>query len=161
MDKSDPPVSFGVFKPVGHTVIAFRDTGDLQEAVGALRADGFAETALVHYSAAEMAAQVNAEATHVSALAAFGYELNFIAADRALAERGCSFLVVHAPDSDLAARVAAVVAAGPAVAARHYGRFTIEELISPPPGATEVTRSPAENLAVHDAVEPDARKPNP
>ena len=111
--------------------------------------------------ALEMAAQVNAEATHVSALAAFGYELNFIAADRALAERGCSFLVVHAPDKALAARVAAIVVAGPAVAARHYGRFTIEELIAPPAGETEVSRSPAENLTVHAAAEPSARKPNP
>ncbi len=161
MDKSDPPLSFGVFKPVGHTVIAFRDTRDLQAAVSALLADEFAESALVRYSAAEMAAQVNAEADHVSPLAAFGYELNFIVADRALAERGCSFLVVHAPDKALAARVAAIVVAGPAVAARHYGRFTIEELIAPPAGETEVSRSPAENLTVHAAVEPSARKPNP
>jgi hypothetical protein len=160
MDKSDPPVSFGVFKPVGHTVIAFRSAGDLQDAASALRADGFAESALVRYSAAEMAAQVNAEAAHVSPLAAFSYELNFIAADRALAERGCSFLVVHAPDSDLAARVAAIVLHSPAVAARHYGRFTIEELIAPPAGATEVSRSPAENLEVHAALEPSTRKPN-
>jgi hypothetical protein len=161
MDKTDPPLSFGVFKPVGHTVIAYRDAADMQAAVSALLAAGFAESALVRYSATAMAAQVNAEAADVSPLAAFGYELNFIAADRALAERGCSFLVVHAPDNELAARVAAVVTAGPAVAARHYGRFTIEELITPPAGATEVTRSPAENLEVHAAIDANAGKPKP
>ena len=36
MDKTNPPTTFGAFKPVGHTVIAFRSDADMQVAVNAL-----------------------------------------------------------------------------------------------------------------------------
>ena len=69
MDKTDPPLSFGVFKPVGHTVIAFRSAADLAAATRALQALGLAGDALVHYSPAEMVAQVEAERASASPLA--------------------------------------------------------------------------------------------
>ena len=50
MDKSHPPLSFGVFKPVGHTVIAFRTVIDLESAAQALRDQGFEAAALVQKS---------------------------------------------------------------------------------------------------------------
>ena len=40
MNKSDPPRSFGVFKPVGHTVLVFPDAHALEQAVSKLVAAG-------------------------------------------------------------------------------------------------------------------------
>ena len=146
MDKSDLPESFGVFKPVGHTVIAFRTGADLDSAVARLQAQGFADTALTRYTPQQMADQVKVQLLDATPLAAMGQELNLIQAHRALAEAGCSFLVVHAPDDAQAARVAAVARDGQALAAQHYGRFLIEELIDTPKGQTQVFESPERGL---------------
>lgn len=51
MNKTDPPTTFGVFKPVGHTLMAFYTEDQLQSAVVALTALGFAPASMVHYSA--------------------------------------------------------------------------------------------------------------
>lgn len=132
MDKTEPPTTFGVFKPVGHTVIAFRDEAQVQGAVTALLAQGFASDALVRYTPAEMSDQVNAQEAAASPLAEFGQEINLIKAHRALAQRGCSFLVVHAPEDAQAEQVAALARSMKAVAAQRYTTFLIEELIEAP-----------------------------
>lgn len=134
MNKIDPPQTFGVFKPVGHTVIAYRSATELQAASSALIAQGFTGAALSRYTPDEMMAQVDAELRTASPLASFGYELDLIKAHRALAQSGCSFLVVHAPDEAQAERVAAVTRSTHAVAAQHYGTFMIEELADLSPG---------------------------
>lgn len=134
MNKLDPPKTFGVFKPVGHTVIAYRSATELQAASSALIAQGFAGPALSCYTPEEMVAQVDAELRTASPLASFGYKLDLIQAHRALAQSGCSFLVVHAPDEAQAECVAAVARSTHAVAAQHYGIFMIEELADLSPG---------------------------
>ena len=138
MDKTDPPESFGVFKPVGHTVIAFRDAAQAQGATAALLALGVAGSALVRYSGPEMVAQVDAELPQASPLAGFGHELSLIKAHRALAEVGCSFLVVYTPDDSDAERVTEVARRFHAIVAQRYGRFVIEELIEPGRDDSEV-----------------------
>lgn len=47
MDQTDPPKAFGVFKPVGYTVIAFRSAADMQAALNSLLEQGFAESTVV------------------------------------------------------------------------------------------------------------------
>lgn len=148
MKKTDPPEAFGVFKPVGHTVIAFRTAGELQAALSALLAQGFASTALVRYTSEEMKAQVDSEMQAASPLASLGQELNLVKAHRELAEGGCSFLIVHAPDDERAERVASVARTLKAVAAQHYGRFIIEELIDQAPGDAQVFESPERGLDI-------------
>ena len=148
MDKFNPPKSFGVFKPVGHTVMAFRSAADLQAAASALEAKGFVGEALVRYTPEEMSAQVDAQEEAASPLASLGLELNLIKAHRALAQSGCHFLVVHAPDDEQAERVAAIARSMKAVSAQRYGSFIIEELIDLPPGATQVFESPDRGLDV-------------
>ncbi|WP_049765653.1 hypothetical protein [Rhodoferax ferrireducens] len=138
MDKTHPPETFGVFKPVGHTVMAFRSAIDQQAAVNALLDQKFSDSALVRYSPEEMKAQVDAELENASAFAAFGYELDLIKKHRALAEDGCSFLIVHAPEDAQAESVASVARATKAVAAQHYGRFMIEEISGLASGNTPV-----------------------
>ncbi len=129
MDKTHPPESFGAFKPVGHTVIAYREDAHLQSAVAALRQLGFANTALVSYTPQEMAQQAAAEQLAAGPLAGFGYELDLVKMHLGLAQEGCSFLVVHAPKSEQAAQVADIARSTLARAAQHYGRFMIEEVI--------------------------------
>ncbi len=146
MDKTDLPLSFGVFKPVGHSVIAFRTPDDLDCAVGRLQTLGFADSALTRYTPQQMVDQVKVQLLDATPLAALGQELNLIQAHRALAEEGCSFLVVHAPDDDQAAQVAQVARSGRAVAGQHYGRFLIEELIDTPPGQSQDFESPERGL---------------
>lgn len=130
MDKSNPPETFGVFKPLGHTVMALRSTAELQAAMAALVGQGFASSEIVTYSPQEMAQLARSERQAASPLAAFGYELELLDTHLALAESGCSFLVVHAPEEALVTRVAEVALLLNAASAQHYGRFMIEDLIN-------------------------------
>ena len=152
MDKTDPPQSFGVFKPVGHVVIALRSPADVEAMLLSLGQRGFSRPDWVCYSPAEMKAQVDAELQTASPLAAIGQDLNLVKAHRALAEEGCSFLVVHTPHSEQVESVAQVANTLKAVAAQHYGRFIVEELIDLPPGHKQVFESPDRGL---DAVSAD------
>lgn len=140
MDKTKPPETHGVFKPVGHTVMAFRSEDDLRAAVNALRAQGFSNTDVVYYTPQEMINQARAELRRAGALATFGYELDLVNAHLALAESGCSFLVVYAPESEQAQRAADVARKQHAVSAQHYDTFMIEELVNPSEGDTPARR---------------------
>ena len=134
MDKSNPPTTFGVFKPVGHTVMAFPTEDKLQSAQTALGAMGFAPSSMVRYSPAEMEAQVAAELQDASPFASFGYEIDLIRQHKILAEQGCSFLVVEAATDELADQVADVVRDTQPTAAQHYGLFMIQNLTEKPAG---------------------------
>lgn len=138
MDKANPPMAWGVFKPVGHTVMAFQSDVDLQSAVRALKERKFENSAWVSYSPVEMRALVDSELQAASSIATFGYEIDLAKLHRALAERGCSFLVVHAPDKAQANVVAEIARTMKSVAAQHYGTFMVEELVEflPPENPT-------------------------
>lgn len=150
MDKQHIPESFGVFKPVGHVVITLRTAGDLQRAEAALKEQGFDASEIVRYTPAEMIDQVNAEVERASPLAAIGQDLNLIKAHRELAQAGCSFLVVHAPEQAHVDKVNAVAHRLKAVAAQRYGRFVTEELIDGDSG-NQTNESP--DTGLDDAVE--------
>jgi hypothetical protein len=149
MDKTDPPESFGIFKPVGHIVMSFRGTVDLEAAASALTKAGFAAKELVRYTPNEMIAQVNDEIETASPLAAIGQDLNLVKAHRELAESGCSFLVVHAPDDALVDQVTAVARHCKAVTAQRYGRFVVEELIDDGSGLGQTSESSDTGLDDH------------
>lgn len=127
MDKSNPPETFGVFKPLGHTVMALRTREDVDAAITALAAQGL--TDVVIYSPQEMATLARSERQAASALAAFGYELELLNTHLELAESGCSFVVVRAPKDEQIAQVAEIAHAMHAASAQHYGRFMIQDLI--------------------------------
>ena len=141
MDKTDPPETFGVFKPVDHTVITYNTSADMQSGVNALAALGFKDSAMTPYSPQEMLAQVDAQLLAASPLAAFGDELDLVKIHRAMAHKGCSFLVDHAPEEPQEEQVATVAQTTGAVVAQHYGTFMIKEVLQPTPGET----SPASN----------------
>lgn len=148
MDKTDPPTSFGVFKPVGHIVIAFPTAHDMECAAESLRGLGFGLADLVRYSPEEMTAQVDLEMHGAGLMASLGQELNLIRAHRALAQNGFSFLVVHAPGDERAAQVATIAKAQNAAVAQRYGRFIIEELIGQAPDHTQDFESSEKGLDI-------------
>lgn len=137
MNKQDPPKTLGVFKPVGHTLMAFHTTRELESAQVKLLTLGFVSSSMVHYTAAEMLAQVESELLSANPLANFGYELDLIRVHGDLAKQGCSFLVVEASTDALADQVAEVVYAIQPATAQHYGRFMIEDLTEKSPGRTD------------------------
>ena len=140
MNKNDPPASFGVFKPVGHILIAFRGANQLQSAIDQLLTRGFATSDLTRYSPQEMIDQVNRELSAASPLASPGNELDFIRAHKTLAEAGSQFLVVQAEGAVQVERVAQVARATGAARAQRYGRLVIEEIIAQPVGSEAGTQ---------------------
>ena len=146
MDINNPPRSFGVFKPVDHTVMTFADAAALESASQALLAQGFLADALTRYSPAQMLAQTASDLQTASPLASMGQELNLVKAYRDLAQEGCSFLVVHAPDDAQQTALVAVAKATGAQAAQRYGSFIIEEMIATADGEVQTSESPDKGL---------------
>src|SRR6516225_7597541 len=122
MDKHNRPKAFGVFKPVNHVLMAFRNEADLHAAETALSQQGFTQADLTSYEPQEMLRQADEDIHHAGALANIGQELNLVKAHRAFAEAGCSFLAVHVGDNASVKRVADVARQTHAASAQHYGR---------------------------------------
>lgn len=145
MDREDD-TSFGVFKPVGHTVISFPNAQLAQQAEEGLARIGVQGEAVRRYSDKEMLSQIGHDLQRASPLAAVGQEMNLVMAHKALAERGYHWLVVQTPEDDLARQVADCVKTLGAERAQLYGRFIIEELIQHPDDEPQVAESPDRGL---------------
>lgn len=151
----EEPTSFGVFKPVGHTVISFPSADQADEARAALGRLGVAGDAIRRYTDQEMLSQIDRDLRAASPLASIGQEMNLVLAHQALAEEGYHWLIVHTPDDDLARQVAACVQPLGAERAQLYGRFIIEELITHADAPPQVSESPDRKL---DAATPSGRE---
>jgi tRNA A58 N-methylase Trm61 len=131
MTKADHPQSFGAFKPVGHVVVAMPDDERAAAAVRELRAAGFEAEDILEYTAAEEDDEMDrmlADAT-ANGVAGFGYEVSLMRRYQELAREGASWLIVFAPDSEQASRVAEVTRKHGALIAEKYHRLVIEDLI--------------------------------
>ena len=142
MDKTDPPDTLGVFNPVGHVVISFPTADAVDKAVEALAQAGYGRGSVARYSPEQMKAQVARDVAQASPIASIGQELNLVKAHGALAEKGYSFLVVHAPKDEQAREVAGIAQRFHAERAQRYGRFIIEELIDEGPESQQGFESP-------------------
>lgn len=129
MKSNDRPEAYGVFKPVGHVIVALPTAADAHGARDALLAEGFDAAAIAAYSPDEMKRQADIDIEQAGVLAGIGQELNLVKAHRDLAQKGYSFLVVKAPGDDEAQRVADIGRRFHATRAQKYGRLMIEELI--------------------------------
>lgn len=147
--------SFGVFKPVGHTVISFPSADQAAQARTALGRLGVAGDAIHSYTDREMLSQIERDIQAASPLASIGQEMNLIRAHQALAELGYHWLVVHTPEDELARAVAACVKPLGAERAQLYGHFIIEELITHADAPPQVAESPDRQL---DAATPSGRE---
>lgn len=147
MDKFNPPETFGIFKPTGHTVMALRSFADLVAAKTALVQAGFHVSDMVTYTPQEMASLARKEREAAGHVAAFGYEVELLDTNRELAESGCSFLVVPAANDTQVEQLTEVAERLKAASAQHYGRFMIQDLIN----------ATAPNAPVHDDIPRPAR----
>ena len=129
MTKADHPQSFGVFKPVGHVVVAMPDDERAARAANDLRAAGFRAQDILEYSAAEEDDEMDRMLARASDFAGFGYEVALMRKYQALAKEGASWLIVYAPDDASQAAVAGVVKRHGALMAEKYHRLVIEDLI--------------------------------
>lgn len=146
MDPTDRPEAYGVFKPVGHVIASFPTASDAQGALSALMGSGFASDDVVAYSPEQMKRQAEIDIDRAGLLASIGQELNLVKANRELAVRGHSFLVIHAPKDDQTAQVANIARRFNATRAQKYGHLMIEELIDVGSGQNQVAESPDRGL---------------
>ncbi len=146
MDDISQPTSFGVFKPVGHVVVAFDADTDVDAVCAALAEQGFDDKQVQRLSATQMIEQADGDIARASPLAAIGQELNLVKAQRELALLGHVFIVVAAAKFEEARRVAAVAEQFGATRAQHYGRWVIEELIGVGTTDQQVSESPDRGL---------------
>lgn len=160
MDKTQPPRSFGVFKPTGHTVIALASQGEADAAFEALLQRGFDAAGMVRYAPGEMLAQVRSDLHTASPLAAVGQELNLVRAHGELAEGGSHFIVVPTPDDERLTQVRELLAQCPGVqAAQRYGAFIVEDLVGETRGRTQSFESPDRGLDLDVTPAADERGP--
>lgn len=146
MDKNNPPLRYGVFKPVGHVVVSFPTAQAQSQAMRALHRMGVADSDVTPYTDREMQKQSRADIERASGLASLGQELNLVKAQGTLADLGYHFLVVHAQDDDQAHRVADIVRPFNAERAQYYGHFLIEELVEHADDEPQVAESPDRGL---------------
>ena len=154
MDQEDH-TSFGVFKPVGHTVVSFPGASQASAARMELGRLGIADDAIRCFTDREMLSHIERDIQAASPLASIGQEMNLVLAHKALAEEGYHWLIVHTPDDALARQVAACVKPLGAERAQLYGHFIIEELITHPNAPPQVAESPDRQL---DAATPSGRE---
>lgn len=129
MTKADRPQSLGTYNPVGHVLLAFPNDAVALDARQALRDAGFDEEDLLFYSHDEEREQMDAMLPRASQLAGFGYEVTLMRRYRQLAEEGCGWLLVYAPDgphTDRAMDIARHLGARSAV---KYHWLVVEDLL--------------------------------
>ena len=152
------PTSFGVFKPVGHVLMAFASTSDADQASAALLEAGFSAADIRRYSAEEMLLQANEDIRNAEPLASLGQELNLVKAQREQALAGQCFVLVHAPQDEQVARVTALAQQHHASGAQLYGRLVIEELLPVGTDSQQVAESPDRGLDLQRPVNGDGRR---
>ena len=146
MNPTERPTAYGVFKPVGHVIVALPTGADTQNALTALLAAGFKAEDVKVYSPEQMKHQADIDIDQAGVLAGIGQELNLVKAHRALAEKGHSFLVVRAPKDEQSRRVAGIARRFNATRAQKYGHLMIEELIEVGTDEKQVAESPDRGL---------------
>ncbi len=129
MTKGDMPQSLGTYNPVGHVLVALPDDAVAQEARQALLDIGFKNEDVLHYSAEEELAQMDAMLPRASEAAGFGYEVTLMRRYQSLATEGCGWLVVYAPDAAQTERVAEVARRFDARSVVKYHRLAVEDLL--------------------------------
>ena len=119
----------GVLNPVGHIVLAFDNEAVTADAVTALRAAGFAPEDILQYNASEATQRLRERVHSASQAAGFGYEIVLMRRYLALAEEGCGWLIVYAPDDAAVEHVTEVAKRLAAKCAVRYHRLANEDLI--------------------------------
>ncbi len=130
MTKDHFPLSFGVFKPVGHVVIAVRDDAAARSLSDALGEEGFADDEVLCFTAAEMAHHLQELLPGVGTAAGFGSEIQSMRQyERMARHEGRGWVVVFSPDDEAHERIRNLAASHGATLVNKYNRLTVEELL--------------------------------
>jgi len=161
MGANEMQKAYGVFKPVGNVVVALPADVDASAVVTRLAQAGVPVDDIKVMYGDEMTRQAEFDIQHSGWLATVGQELNLVKAHRALAEQGCSFVIVAAPDAAARETVAAIARQFGALRAQWYGHLVIEELI--PVGETDhqVFESPDRGLDAQTRSGQESAAPTP
>jgi len=119
----------GVLNPVGHTIAAFADDAATERAAAELHAVGFDADDVLIYTSQDSTARLRARIESASSTAGFGYEITLMRRYLALAEAGCGWLIVYAPDDVAADQVLEIAKRLHARCAVRYHRLATEDLI--------------------------------
>jgi hypothetical protein len=129
LTKEDNAVHFGVFNPVGYLVLAFSSDAAAAEARRALLDGGWDEEDVLIYSASEERETMQRLLDHVSGSAGFGHEVTLMRLYKAMADKGCGWLMVYAPDDAQCEAALNIGRQHSAQLAEKYHRLVIEDLI--------------------------------
>ena len=75
MSPNDRPAAYGVFKPVGHVILAFPNESDMKGAYSALLSGGSAQADITAYTPEQMRQQADIDIEQAGVLAGIGQEL--------------------------------------------------------------------------------------
>ena len=129
LTKEDIRKATGILNPVGHIVLAFKDDTVTAQAVADLHAAGLTAEDTLVYLASEATPRLRERVASVSQSAGFGYEITLMRRYLALAEEGCGWLIVYAPNDDVVRSVTEVATRLAASCAVRYRRLANEDLI--------------------------------
>ena len=129
LTKEDVRNTSGILNPVGHVVLAFADDAVAAQAATELHGAGFAAEDTLVYLASEAAPRLRERVHSASQSAGFGYEITLMRRYLALAEKGCGWLIVYAPNDDAVSRVTHTATRLAAKCAVCYHRLATEDLI--------------------------------
>lgn len=125
-DKDNPQTSFGAFKPVGNIVIVFDDAASARSAESDLLTGGHQPEEITFMPGDDFVALLDEMVEDQSVLAILGSELRKTDEFRTHADKGASFLIVHAPSEELTKNVMNVVSRYNYRFALKYGSMMIE-----------------------------------
>jgi hypothetical protein len=133
------PSAFGVFYPTGDIIAVFDDRAEAEQAVEALRAAGIPASDIDLASGAQVLDYDRAFKQRQNPLGRLARTVSFLFSDDARYEQqyaeaaraGRQFLVVHAPQPEVAERARPILAKHQARFARYYQRGAIEDLVQP------------------------------
>lgn len=133
----------GVFYPTGHIVAAFADGKAARKAQEALTRGQWPEDHASYVDAAEMAREAEENLQDASFLAA-GASVPARQKQLELAQSGCHFLLIFAPDKDDEKRAMGLLNGHAVVYAAKYNRLIIENLVKDIHSSTpkEAARAP-------------------
>jgi hypothetical protein len=128
LTKPNFPRSFGVFSPTGHVVMAITNDAEAQQARAALLQSGFSDDDVTRYSKEEVLAEFEKSEAHAVDPIQIGQDVAKVEEYLQLANQGCGFLVVQAPEDEDAKRAVRIVKPFGLKFAEKYNRLTLEEL---------------------------------
>jgi hypothetical protein len=130
-------LSFGTFKPVGYTVLAYAGEDAARGALERLKQAGVRDEDVLIASSENLFGHVKAQMPEATGMiGSQGYEVVLMKRYLGIAQEGGWWLMVWSPEDADVARIKSLLAQQAPLAAAHYGRIMIEDLTEPPVGVS-------------------------